>query len=227
MAKEISLVTADAVDLDHDNILTDNRRAEKGTDTVGNIPTMTSGPTLIEGSKKTMANAQELAARWNAKQKKFGKTEFRCPFCKVTDPLYKTAKKCEAHMAKAHKAKLQLAKQLKTPKADLTPRPVLISPPRTVEDLMTPQQAKIARTIQDMRAAANNGHGSHQVISRMTAAAIMGMPEMLGCNRIKELNDREVVELARMASARGRRLVARKAKQVMTERHLSGLSISA
>ena len=114
-------------------------------------------PVVIEGTGRALTYARKLRHRWDDRQKKDGRIVWFCPFDPVKDrKLFETKAKCQAYMRKQYKASIELAKLEGKPQEAYTPQQTLLSPKRTLADMVLPEHAEFAAAAQKAAAKVQN-----------------------------------------------------------------------
>jgi hypothetical protein len=176
---------------------------------------------LTNTVNKTLGVADQVAKNWQDRIEKEGVRVWYSPF-DLTNArvMHDTEKKCLDYMKKNHKASIAVAKKNGKPKAAYSPRLYIIPPKRTLEDLVTPQQAaalrrhtEAQRQVEDVRMLGLAAAGGD-----LKATNVVGLPEGMAIEKLKRLSDAELKLAANLAWTRGRKKVAKAAKDLCTER---------
>lgn len=180
-------------------------------------------PLLHEHVETVTGHAEGLAMAWDERCKKDGVTKWYNPLVgRNARVLFDTPEACQADIDLNYSAQAEAAKLTKTPESHYTPQPFLVTPKRTLEDLMGPQAAAAARAAQSVTGLIQNlGKLAKSLSGReVTAGTLMGMLESQSCLKVGELSDAELQNLLRRATFGGKTRLAKAATAEAKKRKL-------
>jgi hypothetical protein len=165
-----------------------------------------------------MVHAEVLAERWQERLQKDGKKVWVNPFePRNKQTHYPSKKACQKAMSTQFKMQIEQARLTKQPEHTYTPQLQVISPKRTLEDVVPPGQAKIMKAA--IEVAKTNvpqriGKGMPRTTStdELTANRVLKMVESEALDRMDELSVREMTRLVDLAEAFGKRTIMKAAK---------------
>lgn len=180
-----------------------------------------SEPLVEEGTLKAIDAAKRIASKWDERCKKEGKIKWYFPLDTSRDRrLFDTKQACQKHIAANFKMMVQQAKLEKRPKEDYQPKSMLISPKRTLADMVLPEHRHLyntdqsaARNIQNLGklAQANASAG-------FTAGVLVGMMENQAIAKVKSLDDKELERCTHQSYYRSKRRLFKACKAEMDRR---------
>lgn len=171
-----------------------------------------------KGLQKTLVYAEVLEDRWNERVAREGTVVWVNPFePRNKQTTYATPEECQAAMDAGYKMQIEAAKLTKEPEHAWTPQKKILSPKRTIEDVVPPAQAKMMKAA--MEAAKDNtpstpakGGPRTTSVDELTANRVLKMPDHEAVERIGELSARELQRLVHLAEAYGKRKIMKEAK---------------
>jgi hypothetical protein len=176
------------------------------------------------GAVKANELAIDIETRWREKEKQHSKTFYRCPMCKPGDQIdFDTPGKVRKHISAEHPQQLKAYKLQKADPARYEPVQHVVSPKRTLEDLVPSSQVERMKSLQKSHAAMQAVSKSAQRMSNqaMKASALIAKPEGMAVSEAQKLSDPELLTLFRLAYSRGKRDLIRKVRSICRERGLA------
>jgi protein subunit release factor B len=178
--------------------------------------------------QNTVSNTLDLSAKvranWQAKVEREGTKVWISPFeARNIAQQFPTKAKCVAYMKKANKMQIEQAKLEKKPSVEYEPRQITLQPPRTLEDLATPQQAAAMRQQQqalkktaDLRLMAMKAAGNE-----LKGSQLVSLPEHTAMQRMHLLSDGELKNAFMLCKSRGRKSLLRQITSLCQSRGIN------
>ena len=182
-------------------------------------------PVIEDGLNKSLAHAGRLARRWDAKNKAQAKVMWINPLAPVKErKRFATKRACQREIDRDYKHSRMLARRDNQP---YTPQKVIVSPKRTLADLMDPRllaahqsALQVAGEVQAIgrRAIAQSG-------VKLSAGNLIAMTESQALARVDELDDTELRNLCMKAGPMGKIRLARKGRAEAQRRGMKVLFV--
>jgi hypothetical protein len=196
------------------------------------------GETVVEQEMRhnsVAAAANTINERWEKRIEQDGTKAFVCPRCKPVDQepfvfergnqasIVDAYNKCQQHILMAHGAQVQQMKIEGVADSNYTPRPITISPDRTIADIVGPQMAEFmanmkanGSSIEEMKQMQSEAAGRQDGIPVSQLKLMMDHDALAA---IPKLSDRVLREFANWSFFSGRKQVCRWASQEIERRN--------
>lgn len=182
-------------------------------------------PIVEEGLNRSLDHAAVLAKRWDAKNKKQAKVKWYNPLAPVKKrPLFGSRAACQKDIDTNYKNSKIVAMKDNQP---YTPQKLLVSPKRTLSDLMDPRHLaahqsalQVAGEMQHIGKLARRESGM-----RLSAGTLIAMTEGQSIPRVKDLANDELKSLCMKAGVMGKRRLARAGRDEAAKRGLKVLIV--